>query len=88
MQPKYSCEKCDRKLIDRFHDKCMYCGHPIPPKYQLTEVERESNRLEKEKIFQERKDRHKEYMRNQKSASEGLCGGSFGIGDFDGGGDC
>lgn len=60
------CEKCKRRLQLSTHDKCMFCGEPIPEIFKLSEYE-------KEKIQADRDDREKK-RKAKKSNTEGSCG--------------
>ena len=39
-----TCGKCKRILQESIHDKCMFCGEPIPEIFQLSEVKKEEIR--------------------------------------------
>ena len=64
------CQKCQRVLQESVHDKCMFCGEPIPEIFKLSEVKKEKIRENTEKRDKKRK--------NRKKSSDGYGGGGGG----------
>ena len=59
---RYCCPACDRDIVNRAADKCLYCGASIPPELQFTEQEIEDNEkalAEKIRDYEKRKRRDK-----------------------------
>lgn len=71
------CKQCQRVLQRSVHDKCLFCGEPIPEVFKL-------NEFEKNKIQQDVDQREKKRKKNNKS-TQGSCGGGGACGGSCGG---
>jgi hypothetical protein len=87
MDNSYHCEGCHRKLIDRFFDKCMYCGHVIPESMRLSEDDRNIIQAKKDLKYKKEQEEHAEYMEKHRSIMRGHRATGSGDGSGDGGGD-
>jgi len=74
---KFCCPACDRDIVNRAVERCLYCGESIPKELQFTEEEIQKN----EETYKE-KIREIEERRKRKKRTEG---GGYG-GPFDNGG--
>jgi hypothetical protein len=63
-----TCKNCSRKFIDRYFDKCMYCGHPIPVEHRLSKSEKDIIKFKKEKQAEEQRDEHERFMAKHKES--------------------
>lgn len=72
---KRICQKCQRVLQESVHDKCMFCGEPIPELFKLSEIK-------KEEIRDKTEEREKKRKAKKKSdggfGSGGACGAACG----------
>lgn len=74
------CQKCQRVLQESVHDKCMFCGEPIPELFKLSEIKKEEIRDKTEAREKKRKTKKKS---GDGFGSGGACGaacGSCGVG--------
>jgi predicted nucleic acid-binding Zn ribbon protein len=56
----FRCPECDREIINRAVDLCLYCGAPIPEELQFTSDEIEENdKKHMKKVEEAEKDRRK-----------------------------
>ena len=39
---KGTCQKCGRKILATVHDRCMYCGEPLPDEQKFSEQEKQA----------------------------------------------
>jgi predicted ATP-dependent serine protease len=79
------CESCKRKLVDRYFDKCMYCGHPIPERNRLSKSEKDLIRSKKDQLAEEQRKEHEQYMVKRKEFDRKMGGDVIG-GDSGGSG--
>lgn len=88
------CQICSRKLLDRYFDKCMYCGHPIPEDQRLSEAKKEEIASKRTQFAQEEQKRREEERARELDWSRSGIGdpgsgfpdiGGFGDGGGDGG---
>ncbi len=76
----HRCPECDREVLNRAHDKCLYCGASIPKELLFTEDEIEKNEEEYKKKMEEAEERRK---RNRSSVSHDILGSDYSDGgDF------
>ena len=56
---KYCCPACDRDIVNRAVERCLYCGESIPVELQFTEEVHVNEETYEEKIreIEERKKR-------------------------------
>jgi hypothetical protein len=78
------CENCKRKLVDRYFDKCMYCGHSIPENHRLSKGEKDLVKSKKEQQTEEQMKEHEQYMARHKKFFRRRGGNDGGV-DIDGG---
>lgn len=64
------CQRCQRVLQESVHDKCMFCGEPIPEIFKLSEIKKEEIREKAEEREKKRKAR--------KKSGDGYGGGGSG----------
>lgn len=71
------CQKCQRVLQESVHDKCMFCGEPIPELFKLSEFKKEEIRDKTEEREKKRKAKKKF---DSGYGSGGGCGAACGSG--------
>jgi len=71
---KYCCPACDRDILNRAVDRCLYCGASIPVELLFTEKEIQEN----EQAYKEKIQRIEERKKRQKQNSVGYDGGFSG----------
>lgn len=76
------CEKCNRNLLDKTFDKCMYCGHPMPENQRLSEDAKKEILVEKQQRFEEAEEEHRNRKIRRRDGYD-FDGGDY----FSGGGD-
>lgn len=84
-----SCQNCRRNLLDRYFDKCMYCGYRISEGQRLSDAEKEVVKLKRAQQVEEQPKLRKQLTtgRNQYTYSSYGDSGGEGFLGGDGGGD-
>jgi len=83
---KPKCPGCERVLINRLVNYCLYCGETIPEELQLTDQERaevkeqQKEELEERRRLREEKEKEQEAEKRSKRRDSG--GGLGKITDF------
>jgi hypothetical protein len=82
---KYCCPACDRDIVNRNVDRCLYCGEAIPQELLFTEEEVRKN----EKAYEGKIREIEEGRQRKKLMESGGHGGSLsgGFGGFSDSGD-
>ena len=86
IKTSYDCPDCDRPILNRKFNKCLYCGATIPEELLFTDLEIQEKQARYQKQI-ENYEKERNRYRNTKS-SQSLFGSDFShfldIGDFDG----
>jgi len=79
LDKEFRCPACNRDIVNRAVDRCLYCGEPLPGELQFSKEEIQEN----EEACKE-KTRNIEASRKRKKRTEGGdYGGTIDFGDGD-----
>jgi len=79
LNKKFCCPACDRDIVNRAVDRCLYCGEPLPKELQFSREEIQEN----EETYKEKIRGIEESRKRKKRTEGGDYGGAIDFGDGD-----